>query len=103
MTQEITIHHYLVLSAVLFFLGIIGMVVRKNILIILMCIEVLMNAINLSFVALARYYNQMDGHLVAMFVMAIAAVEAAIGLGIVITLFRNRQSVNTNDFQTLKG
>lgn len=99
----ITIHHYLALSALLFVLGLVGIIVRRNILIIFMCIEVLMNSVNLSFVALARYYTKMDGHVVAIFVMAIAAVEAAIGLGIVITLFRSRQSVNTADFRSMWG
>lgn len=101
--NEITIHHYLILSALLFTLGLVGVIIRKNILVILMCIEVLMNAINLSFIALARYHGQMDGHIVSIFVMAVAAVEAAIGLGIVISLFRNRQTVNTDDFTTLNG
>lgn len=101
--HEITIHHYLMLSAILFCLGLVGVVVQKNILIVLMCIEVLMNSINLSFLALARYYNKMDGHVIAIFVMAIAAVEAAIGLGIVISLFRNRQTVKTADLNMMKG
>jgi NADH-quinone oxidoreductase subunit K len=99
----ITIHHYLILSALLFCLGLVGIIVRKNLLIVFMCIEVLMNAVNLSFVALARYFNKMDGHVIAIFVMAIAAVEAAIGLGILIALFRNRQSVKTTDFRTMWG
>lgn len=99
----ITINHYLILSALLFCLGLIGVIVRKNILIVLMCIEVMMNAINLAFVALARYYNTMDGQIIAIFVMAIAAVEAAIGLGIVISLFRNKQTVNTEDLKTMHG
>lgn len=101
--HEITIHHYLILSCVLFGLGLIGIIVRKNILIILMSLEVMMNGINLSFVSFAKYHNSMDGHLVTIFVMAIAAVEAAIGLGIVIALFRSRQSVNTSEFKTLRG
>jgi len=99
----ITIHHYLILSALLFCLGLIGIIIRKNILILLMCIEVLMNSINLTFVALARYYNKMDGQLIAIFVMAIAAVEAAIGLGIVIALFRNRQTIKTNELKSMHG
>lgn len=101
--DQISIHHYLILSALMFFLGITGIVIRKNILVILMCIEVLMNSVNLAFVSLARYYGQMDGHMVAIFVMAIAAVEAAIGLGIVISLFRNRQTIKTNDLQSMHG
>lgn len=101
--SQITIHHYLILSALMFSLGLIGIIIRKNILIVLMCIEVLMNAVNLSFVALARYYKLMDGHLVAIFVMAIAAVEAAIGLGIVISIFRNRQTVKTDELRFMHG
>ncbi len=99
----ISIQHYLILSALLFVLGLVGVIVRKNILIVFMCIEVLMNAVNLAFVALARYFGTADGHVVAITVMAIAAVEAAIGLGIVISLFRNRQSVKTSDFCSLWG
>ena len=102
-SSEITIHHYLILSTVLFTLGLIGLMVRKNLLVIFMCLEVLLNSINLAFVALARYYLKMDGHVIAIFVMAIAAVEAAIGLGLVIAFFRNRQSVDTNDLKVMRG
>lgn len=103
MNQAITIHHYLILSALLFCLGLIGIIVRRNILIMFMCLEVLLNSVNLAFVAIARYFLAMDGHVVAIFVMAIAAVEAAIGLGIVISVFRNRQTVNADDLRSLKG
>ena len=99
----VSIHHYVLLSALLFALGFVGIIVRRNLLIVFMCIEVMMNAVNLLFVAFARYYNTMDGHVIAIFVMAIAAVEAAIGLGIVISLFRNRQTVNMSDLQVLRG
>lgn len=101
--SPITIHHFLILSALLFCLGLVGAIIRKNILIVLMSIEVMLNAVNLTFVALARYYNSLDGHVIAIFVMAIAAVEVAIGLGIVISIFRNKQSVKTNDWMSLKG
>lgn len=99
----ITIHHFLILSALLFCLGLVGTIIRKNILIIFMSIEVMLNAVNLTFVALARYYNTMDGQVIAIFVMAIAAVEVAIGLGIVIAIFRNKQTVKTSDLASLKG
>lgn len=102
-SATVSIHHYLILSALLFVLGLVGIVVRRNLFIVLMCIEVMINAVNLSFVALARYYNMMDGHVVAIFVMAIAAVEAAIGLGIVISLFRNRQTVDISELKVLWG
>lgn len=99
----VSIHHYLLLSALLFVMGLVGIIVRRNLLIMMMCIEVMINAVNLCFVALARYYNTMDGHVVAIFVMAIAAVEAAIGLGIVISMFRNRQTLNGSELRTLWG
>lgn len=101
--NTITIHHFLILSALLFCLGLVGTIIRKNILIVFMSLEVMLNAVNLTFVALARYYNVMDGHVIAIFVMAIAAVEVAIGLGIVISIFRNKQTVNTSDLMSLKG
>ena len=101
--HTITIHHYLMLSAILFMLGLIGVIVRKNLIVVFMSLEILLNAVNLTFVALARYYGKMDGHIVVIFVMAIAAVEAAIGLGILISLFRNRQTVKTTDLVALKG
>lgn len=100
---EITIHHYLILSVILFCLGLTGIVLRKNLLIVFMSLEVLLNSINLTFVAFARYYMNMDGHVVAILVMAIAAVEAAIGLGLVISLFRKRQSVSTSELKTMWG
>ncbi|MDO8519759.1 MAG: NADH-quinone oxidoreductase subunit NuoK [Deltaproteobacteria bacterium] len=99
----ITIHHYLILSALLFVLGLIGLTVRKNLLVVFMCIEVLLNAVNLAFVALARYLERMEPHVVVFFVMAVAAAEAAVGLAIVITLYRNRQTVKTTDWRIMSG
>ena len=99
----ITIHHYLILSALLFCLGLVGLVVRKNLLIMFMCLEVLLNAVNLTLIALARYFRVMDGQVIAFFVMAVAAVEAAIGLGILSNVFRTRQSVKTTDLTALQG
>ncbi len=99
----ITIHHYLALSAILFTLGLMGLIIRKNILIVLMCVEVLMNAVNLAFISLARYLKLMDGHVVTFFIIAVAAVEAAIGLAIVVTLFRSRRTVRTTDWRLMRG
>lgn len=103
MNTPVTIHHFLILSVILFALGLIGIMVRRNILIMFMCLEVLLNSVNLAFVAIARYFLEMDGQVVAIFVMAIAAVEAAIGLGIVISVFRNRHSVDSEDLRSLRG
>ncbi len=100
---QITITHYLFLSALMFGLGLIGVMTRRNVLVVLMSIEVLMNAVNLAFVALSRFYHTVDGHIVAIFVMSIAAVEAAIGLGIVISIFRNRQTIDTDKLTSLHG
>jgi len=99
----ITLHHYLILSAILFILGFLGLTLRKNLLIILMCIEVMLNAVNLTFLALARYLGQVDGHVVAFFVMAVAAAEAAIGLALLISLYRNRPSIKTTDWRMMNG
>ena len=101
--MQITIHHYLILSAILFCLGLTGIMLRKNLLVVFMSLEVLMNSINLSFIAFARHYQTLDGHVVAILVMAIAAVEAAIGLGLVLAFFRNRQSVSTNELRSMWG
>ena len=99
----ITLHHYLVLAAAMFTIGLMGLVIRRNLLIIFMCIEILLNSVNLVFVALARYFNLMEGHVVVFFVMAVAAAEAGIGLAIMITLFRKRQTIQTVDWNLLKG
>jgi NADH-quinone oxidoreductase subunit K len=99
----ITLHHYFILSSILFTIGLMGLVIRKNLLIIFMCIEIMLNAVNLLFVALARYFNLMDGHVVVFFVMAVAAAEAGIGLAILISLFRKRQTIQTSDWNLLKG
>ncbi|EKD42742.1 MAG: NADH dehydrogenase I subunit K [uncultured bacterium] len=99
----ITLHHYLILGTILFTIGLMGLVIRRNLLIIFMCIEILLNSVNLIFVALARYFNLMDGHVVVFFVMAVAAAEAGIGLAIVMTLFRKRQTIKVGDWNLLKG
>jgi len=99
----ITIHHYLILSAIMFTLGLLGIVLRKNLLIVLMCLEVMMNAINLAMISIARYLGKMDGHVVAFFVMAIAAAEAAIGLAIVVSMFRNRGTIKSTDWKIMNG
>lgn len=101
--MQITLHHYLFLSALLFSLGLAGLVVRRNLIVMFMCLEVLLNAVNLAFVAIARHRGFMDGQIVAVFVMALAAVEAAVGLGILIALFRNRQTVDSAELTLLQG
>jgi NADH-quinone oxidoreductase subunit K len=99
---EITVHHYLYLSAVLFFTGVFGVLFRRNLIVIFMSIELMLNAVNLSFVAFARQVGSVDGHVAAFFVMALAAAEAGIGLAILVMLFRNRTTVQADDLTLMR-
>ena len=98
----VTINWYLILGAVLFTIGVFGVLVRRNVIVIFMSIELMLNAVNLVFVALSRQLHVMDGQVVVFFVMTVAAAEAAVGLAIVITLFRHRESLNPDSFTSLK-
>ncbi len=98
----ISLQHFLIASALLFAIGVAGVVGRKNLFIVFMSVELMLNAVNLSFVAFARFLNQLDGHVFVFLVMAVAAAEAAIGLAIVILLFKNKESLNTDDFSLMK-
>ena len=100
---EVGLVHYLVLSGILFILGTIGVLVRKNTLVILMSIELMLNAVNISFVAFSRFMNNTDGQIMVFFVMAVAAAEAAIGLAIAISVFKRFHGVNIRFFENLKG
>ena len=95
-------HHYLILSGLLFALGAAGVVLKKNIISIFLCIELMMNAANLSFIAFSRYLNQVDGQIVVFFVMVVAAAEAAVGLAITVVVYRNRKSLNIDDADLMK-
>jgi len=98
----ITIHHYLVLSAILFFIGVFGVLFRRNLIVIMMSIELMLNAVNLSFVAFARHNGTVDGQVAAFFVMALAAAEAGLGLAILVMLFRNRATVQADDLTLMR-
>ena len=93
---------YLVVSAILFTIGAYGSLIKRNIITIFMCIELMLNAVNLSFVAFARFYSLLDGQVFVFFVMAVAAAEAAVGLGIIVALFRNRQTLNVDETNLMK-
>ena len=97
------IEEALFFSAVLFTIGVIGVLTRRNAIIIFMCVELMLNAVNLSFVALSRLYGGVTGQVFVVFVMTVAAAEAAVGLAIIIAIFRHRQSVNLDDINLLKG
>lgn len=97
------IHNYLSLSIILFCLGILGVVSRRNVFIVFMSIELMLNAANLGFVALARLHESMDGHVLALIVMAVAAAEAALALAVVILLHKHKGKLDTNIFSLLRG
>jgi NADH-quinone oxidoreductase subunit K len=99
----VTLNSYLVLGAVLFSIGAVGVFTQRNALIIYMCIELMLNAVNLTIVAFSRFLNNMDGHVYVFMIMTVAAAEAAVGLAIIISLFRNKESVNVDDFNLSKG
>jgi NADH-quinone oxidoreductase subunit K len=93
---------YLILSATIFTIGVLGVLVRRNVLIMFMSIELMLNAVNLAFVALSRELGSLDGQVIVFLVMTVAAAEAAVGLAIIICLFRNKKSVNADDFNLMK-
>jgi len=94
--------HVIGLSAVLFTIGVLGALARRNIIVILMSIEVMLNAVNLAFVGFSRLWGDTTGHVFVLMVITVAAAEVAVGLGIVIALFRNRDTVNVEDASLLK-
>jgi NADH-quinone oxidoreductase subunit K len=98
----ITLNHYLVLSAMLFAIGTAGVFLRRNVITLLLSIEIMLNAVNLTFIAAGRQFAAVDGQVIVFFVMTVAAAEAAVGLAIVIALFRHRESLNPEAFTSLK-
>jgi NADH-quinone oxidoreductase subunit K len=97
-----SLNHYLLLSAILFGIGTAGVLVRRNLITILLSIEIMLNAVNLTFVAFGRAHGAAEGQVIVFFVMTVAAAEAAVGLAIVIALFRHRGSLNPETFRTLR-
>ena len=102
MLHPITTVHYLVLSAALLLIGTIGVLARRNIVIILMSIELILNAVNINLVAFSHYFQQVTGQIFAIFVITVAVAEAAVGLGILIALFRNKETVLADEVDLLK-
>lgn len=98
----IPLHHYLLVSAGLFILGIAGVLLRRNALIIYMSLEMILNASNLALVAFSRYNGDLNGQIFAFFIIAVAAAEVAVGLAIIVALFRLKQTVHVTDLTTLK-
>jgi NADH-quinone oxidoreductase subunit K len=99
----IPLHYYLILGAVLFSIGAVGVFTQRNALIIYMCIELMLNSVNLTFIAFSNYLNNMNGHVFVFMIMTVAAAEAAVGLAIIISLFRNKSTVNVDEINLMKG
>ena len=94
---------YLGLSAALFCMGVVGVLVRRNAIIIFMSVELMLNSANLAFVAFARYLHQLDGQVIVFFVMIVAAAEVAVGLALIVTIFKTKKSINVDDISMMKG
>ena len=95
--------YYVALSAILFTLGVLGVLTRRNALIIFMSIELMLNSANLLFVAFARQFGELDGQLFVFFIMTVAAAEVAVGLALIVTIFRTKHSINVDEINQLKG
>ena len=95
--------HYVFLSAALFSIGVIGVLIRRNVLIIFMAIELMLNSVNLAFVVFARQHGSIDGQVAVFFVLVVAAVEVVVGLALIVDIFRSRESVDIDDVDLLRG
>jgi NADH-quinone oxidoreductase subunit K len=96
------LHHYLIVSALLFSVGLLGVVTRRSLLIIYMSLELMLNAANLALVAFSRFNNHLDGQVMVFFIITVAAAEVAVGLALIVALFRRRQTTHVEDLTTLK-
>ncbi len=94
--------YYLMLSAILFCIGAVGVLIRRNAIVVFMCVELMLNATNLALVTFSRVHGQLDGQIMAFFVMVVAAAEVVVGLAIIVTIFRTRQSASVDDANLLK-
>jgi NADH-quinone oxidoreductase subunit K len=97
------VNYYLGLAIILFILGALGVLIRRNAIVIFMSIELMLNAANLAFVAYARYWQSMNGQIFVFFIMTVAAAEVAIGLALIVTIFRTKASIDVDQISTLKG
>ena len=96
------VSYYMALSAILFAIGVTGVLIRRNVIVMFLAIELMLNAVNLALVALGRRMGSMDGQVIVVFVMTVAAAEAAVGLAIIISMFRNRETVNADELNLLR-
>lgn len=100
---EVTIGWYIALSAILFTIGALGVLIRRNAIIIFMSVELMLNSANLAFVAFARHLNDLNGQIFVFFVITVAAAEVAVGLALIVAIFRTKRSINIDDMNMLKG
>ena len=98
----ISVYHYMSVAAILFAMGTYGVLTRRNAIVIFMCVELMLNSVNLTFIALSSHLQSMDGQIFVFFVMTVAAAEAAVGLALMITFYRNRDSIDVEDMNLLK-
>lgn len=99
----VDVNYYIALSAILFSIGALGVLIRRNALIIFMSVELMLNAANLAFVAFGNIHGQLDGQIIVFFVIAVAAAEVAVGLALIVTIFKSRRSINVDQMSSLKG
>lgn len=99
----ITSTHYIALSAILFTIGVLGVLIRRNAILIFMSVELMLNAANLAFVTFSRRFDQLDGQVISFFVMAVAAAEVAVGLALIVTIFKTKRSIDVDEISAMKG
>ena len=99
----ITVTHYIALSAILFLIGVVGVLIRRNAILIFMSVELMLNAANLAFVAFARHFDRLDGQIISFFVMTVAAAEVAVGLALIVTIFKTKHSIDVDEISSMKG
>ena len=98
----VPVSYYLVLSAILFTVGVIGVLIKRNPIVIFMCVELMLNAVNLTFIALGRHFGQINGQMYVIFALAVAAAEVAVGLGIIVAIFRTKETIDIDEINLLK-
>ena len=98
----LALENYLILSAILFSIGMIGVLIRRNAIVIFMCVEMMLNAVNLTLIAFSKYLGNIDGQVFVFFIMTVAAAEAAVGLALMIAFYKNRESVDVEDINIMK-
>jgi NADH-quinone oxidoreductase subunit K len=100
--MTVTLHHYLLVSALLFCLGVLGVIARRNLLVVFMSLELMLNAANLALVAFSRFNNNLNGQVMVFFIITVAAAEVAVGLALIVALFRKRQTAHVEDLTSLR-